>query len=1217
MRLKQLELYGYKSFASRTRFEFGEGLTAIVGPNGSGKSNVSDAVRWVMGEQSFSSLRAKSSEDMIFAGSRSRSRLGMAEVTLVIDNSDGTLPLDYSEVAVGRRAFRSGENEYLLNGTKVRYRDILELLGGAGLARSSYTTIGQGEVDAALALRPEARRALFEEAAGITPHLRRREETLRRIDETERNLERVGDLINELGPRARTLRRQAERAEEYLLLRQDLEELQRIWYGHQWQRRQAQLQRAEVAVRQEEARLETLRQRVSDVTQRRAATAQAVETHQQRMATIERELDALRDTSVRLRREMAVNAERARLYAQQLSTFQQDMAQLQQRRQVLQAEIAQANQELATQQEQHSASTQAWQAARQELEALEASRANLERQAHQRQTALAALVAERSQATARLQSLHERQQELVAQRRRATEGVTPLQERLLESRSRAQQLATGAKSLEAEAEALEARRSDLAEAVASAESALHQAEERATRARRERDRVAARFQALDRVRDEMTGYHPGVRAVLNPEAGLTGMAGTVATLMRVPSELEDAIEAALGARLQNVVAQTWEDAERAIDHLKRSRAGWATFLPLDTIRSRTTLKLAPAAGIVGVASDLIRYDQAHAAVYELLLGRVIVVEDLTVARRLLRERTGASLIVTLEGETVQPSGAVSGGARQRSNSQLLAQEREWRQLQPQVQEADQRVTDAETARETAESHLDELRQASRSLDQQRTLLAKRLEQARSALANQERQAADLERDAAWHDERLQTAQQQLAEVVARIASLESSVAEFEKEQASLAAAVEAAQAELAACDDPALRRRVAELETKAAVAERTVNSQRTLVASHEANLEQMSQQIAASEQRIAEHQSEIDRLAAARAQLDEQTDANEEAVRAKQAQREPEREGLEALAQQRREIEELATSSRERLSEGELAHHRAQIEEERAREALATLRQNIEEDLGPIDLPEAAGQQLRLDLGDDIIELPEVSALPAGLGDDIRRLRARIRRLGSVNPNAPHEYEQLLDRQTFLQGQAADLRGAIAALHEIIQELDAIIERDFMATFEQVNVAFAAYFATLFGGGEAQLSLTAPDSIAETGVEITARPPGKRLQGLSLLSGGERALTAVALLFALLRANPVPFCFLDEVDAALDESNVGRFGELLRQHARHTQFVVITHNRRTIEAAERIYGISMSEHGVSTCVSLKLPRDEAAEADRSTSSKELVQDSATSSPTLA
>jgi len=268
-------------------------------------------------------------------------------------------------------------------------------------------------------------------------------------------------------------------------------------------------------------------------------------------------------------------------------------------------------------------------------------------------------------------------------------------------------------------------------------------------------------------------------------------------------------------------------------------------------------------------------------------------------------------------------------------------------------------------------------------------------------------------------------------------------------------------------------------------------------------------------------------------------------------------------------------------------------------------------------LPETASQQLRLDLGDDIVELPEVRALPAGLGDDIRRLRARMRRLGNVNPNAPHEYEQLLERQTFLQSQAADLRGAIAALHEIIQELDEIIEQDFMATFERVNEAFGSYLRTLFAGGEAELSLTAPDNIAETGVEITARPPGKRQQGLSLLSGGERALTAVALLFALLHANPVPFCFLDEVDAALDESNVARFRDLLRQHARHTQFIVITHNRRTIEAAEHIYGISMSEHGVSTCVSLKLPKEGGTSEDQSRDTAKMAQNSEASSATSA
>jgi chromosome segregation protein len=1197
MRLKQLELYGYKSFATRTRFDFGEGLTAIVGPNGSGKSNIADAVRWVMGEQSFSSLRAKTSEDMIFAGSRSRSRLGMAEVTLVIDNSDAMLPLAYSEVAVGRRAYRSGENDYLLNGTKVRYRDIVELLGGAGLARSSYTTIGQGQVDAALALRPEARRVLFEEAAGITPHLRRREETLRRIDETERNLERVGDLINELGPRARTLRRQAERAEEYMLLQQDLEELQRIWYGHQWQRRQAQLQRAEAAVRQEATHLDTLRQRAGKVAERRERIAQETTQHRQCINDIERRLEGLRSRRESLRREAAVGQERARLLRSQLSTLQDDLGQLLQRREVLEAEIASAREELASQQQMHASSAATWNQARAKLETLEESRASLQEEVHKREASLAATLTEHAQATARLQTLLDRQEELVRDQVDAEASTRPIAETIRQAQKRARQLSDKVEHLEAEEARLQAEREGLREQTGQTERALAQLEERALQARRQRDQLVSRFQALSRVQEEMSGYYPGVRAVLSGAAGLTGMAGTVASLMRVAPELEDAIEAALGARLQHIIAETWQDAERAIAYLKRSRAGWATFLPLDTIRSHAKLKPGSDAGIVGVASDLVRYDEAYRTVYELLLGRVLVTKDLSTARRLLRSRTGASLYVTLDGETVQPSGAVSGGSRNRAGSDILAQDRERRDLEPRVTDAEQQAESAQRELEQIQGELALLREKARALGQQRETLLKRLDQARAAMAEQQRELADLQRNATWHRERHENAERNAQETASRIAALQAQAQSLEQRRTELAEQLDAAQAELAACDDPALRRRVAELETRTAVAERTANSQRTLVRSHEANLDQLASQIASTEQRNAGNQRQIAELDRQNASIAERLEATEDEISAARQELEPAREGLRAADAKRQEIDDLAAESRERLNEAELAHHRAQIEEERAREALAILRQSIEEDLGPIDLPETSGQQLRLDLGDDVIELPEVRALPTGLGEDIRRLRARIRRLGNVNPNAPREYEQLLERQTFLQSQAADLKGAIAALHEIIQELDGIIEHDFTATFERVNEAFGTYFATLFGGGEAELSLTGVGNIAETGVEITARPPGKRQQGLSLLSGGERALTAVSLLFALLHANPVPFCFLDEVDAALDESNVGRFRELLRQHAAQTQFVVITHNRRTIEAAERIYGVSMSEHGVSTCVSLKLPEEVDASAE--------------------
>ncbi|MHA1572718.1 MAG: AAA family ATPase, partial [Alphaproteobacteria bacterium] len=704
--------------------------------------------------------------------------------------------------------------------------------------------------------------------------------------------------------------------------------------------------------------------------------------------------------------------------------------------------------------------------------------------------------------------------------------------------------------------------------------------------RTEHDQLLSRRDLLGRLRQEMTGFHPGVRAVLSPTAQLGGLLGTVVSLMDVPKELEQAVESALGARLQNIVAERWEDAEAAIAHLKKTRAGWATFLPLDTVRPRAALSLRPEACVLGVASALIRYDERLRPVFELLLGRTIIVRDLGTARNLLRRRTGASLFVTLEGETVQPSGALTGGAR-RARSNLMAQEREWRELPKRVATAAERLADAFQTHETCQAQLQELQDRIKAQQKRLRRLQAEHELAHERTVDHAQETREVERERKWHDERIGQTQTELAGLAERERRWNDNLAQAKRAQARVLTRVRELEQQLTGGGEE-LRRRVAELETHVAVAQRTVHSQRTLLKSHQQNLEQLGQQI---EAKRAQDDSLVRELAAmAEQEKALQTSIQEVKGRIAELQRraEPIREALRRLEQKQRDLERRRTQGMERLNEAELALDRATLERDHLQEQQASLSREIEETLGPIDLPDTISHQLRLSLDDDVIELPHVTSLPEGLGAEIRQLKTRLRRLGHVNPDAPKEYEQLLERQTFLQSQAEDLRGAIASLYEVIQELDAIIERDFKATFDVVNEAFGEYFTKLFNGGSARLVLTEPDNISSTGVDIIAHPPGKRAQSLSLLSGGERALTAVALLFALLRANPVPFCFLDEVDAALDEANVGRFRDLLQEYARTTQFVVITHNRHTIEAASTIYGISMGEQGISQCVSLKL-----------------------------
>lgn len=1187
MRLKRLELYGYKSFASRCAFEFGSGITAIVGPNGSGKSNVADAVRWVLGEQSISNLRARRTEDMIFAGGGKRARLGMAEVILTLDNADGWLPIAYTEVTVGRRAYRSGENEYLLNGSRVRHRDIIDLLGSAGVTANAYIVIGQGMVDAALSLTPEARRVLFEESSGIAPHLRKRQETLDRIQEARRNLERVEDILNELRPRARMLRRQAERAEEYLLLSQDLRELQRIWFGYQWQIVQQRLARTEAQVLSAREQLEAQQSYARGLYARQASLRAAQAQQSRAIEELTERLALLRDQTETLRRDLAVAAERSRQYEQQSQSMAQGYESLLSRQAILAPQVERSVAELAEQQARGQETREALAIARTELDQLDRRRLGLAQEMRE----LERRMVERDRAAlrqqARVDQVIERRRELAREQDDLTTRSAQSQQRLDALQSKREELLAREREIAAQREALEQAQEDSDRQSSITRDELAAAEREAAEVRSERDHLLGRQRSLARLREQLSEYHPGVREILRAAERIGGVRGTVANLMRVPREYEPAIEAALGSRVQNIVTDRWEDAEAGIALLKQSRAGWATFLPLDTLRPPTPLRLQLEAGIVGVASELIQYDADLKPVFELLLGRILIVQDLASARRLLRQRTGASLLVTLEGETVQPSGALSGGVR-RDQGQLLTQEREWRELPGRLRSVEARLTEATAVVSAQQGHLEDLRQQIRRRMQEITATRQALEQAHQAAMRASDQASGAERDLSWNAARGKQVQQELEELNTRERALADEAEALRQQGQQLETALLALKERTAAAQNQPLRERAAELETQAEVATRTIASLERLLASHQATLADLERQM----QERASQQADLGRR---REELSQELAASQGRLQALEleladvrARIEPERAKRADLERESARLEQQHSESLARLHEAETTHNQALLERERARDQQANLSGEIEEALGPIDLPDVAAHQLRLALDDNVVELPQVPVLPAGLNDEIRQMRARLRRIGNVNADAPREYEKQLERQTFLQSQVADLRGAIASLQEVIEELDQMIDQDLRRTIRLVDEGFRVYFETLFGGGAARLVLTDPDNMSTTGVDIIAQPPGKRAQRLSLLSGGERSLTATALLFALLRANPVPFCFLDEVDAALDEANVGRFRDLLQEHALGAQFVVITHNRHTIEAAATIYGISMGDQGVSQAISLKI-----------------------------
>jgi chromosome segregation protein len=1247
--LKQLQLQGYKTFASRTEFLFDEGITAIVGPNGSGKSNIADALRWVLGEQSFGSLRAKRTEDMIFSGSDQRARLGMANAILTFDNTSGWLPIDFSEVEIARRAYRSGENEYFINGNRVRLRDLTELLGSCGLSERTYTVIGQGLIDQALSLRPEERRKLFEEAAGITVHQSKRDHAMRQLDEARGNLTRAQDIISELTPRLRYLKGQARRTQEYQQIRADLEAQLQVWYGYRWHQVSeaigaAQARVADMSVAAEEGAA-VLNELLAQVALRQAERARL----RDHLGDWHRASSQLHRQAETAQRELAVRSEQHRLLGEQIEELRRDTGRLSagiddgaERLQAAQAELAEA-------QAAHSLQAARVSQAQHELEGREQARKAQAGDLALAQEGLLALKTQLADRRARLAQLGERRVELGRMDGEQAQAAATAAGQAAESEAQTRLVDDNIAAATRQLDALEEGRTAQAKALAAAQAAERSANERLNAAQRALARVQDQHDLLLRLRDEGAGMGAGPRNVLaawaeqraervqrpqraqpasgpstssardaghenNSEgaptpkgaggeppqgarsAGLTGIVGALGDLIQVPAELERAFEAALGGRLQDIVVRGWQDAENAVAFLKQRQGGRATFLPLDSLRPGRPVEVPRLPGVLGLGSDLVSYDPSIRAAVDLALNHIVVLQDLPTARRLLGKDNRATL-VTVDGEIVRPGGSVTGGSEgNRRDSGILSRARELTELPARIDAAGEAVAAAQ--RQVAEA-----RQLQRAAE---AAVATLRHQQGEIRANRERLAAErnrlhlaLERahqNAAWHNQQRTQASRELAELTSRQAELETTMSGLADKTAAQEAAVESA------------RRALAVLETDQAVAE----------------LARQRAQAEISARQRERYAARVDELAAAQRQRRAELAAKEERIRGLSAQQaeasqvitrqsgvngglveeiavltrqiEPAEARLAQIEGLQRADEARERNLREHLRLTQLHQNQAELALQRAEDELAHLRGEIEKELGLVafDEDDLVDNQPPLPLNGLVTRLPTVVELPEGLDRDVRNLRAQVSRLGPVNLEAPAEYAEVETRYNFLTSQAADLDTAVASLEQVITELDRVMEREFLTTFKAVAAEFREFFKQLFGGGTARLVLSDPDDITRTGIEIIARPPGKREQGLALLSGGERALTAAALIFSILKVRPTPFCVLDEVDAALDEANAARFRDALKALSARTQFILITHNRGTIEAADTIYGVTMGPDNTSQVLSLQLEGKEVA-----------------------
>jgi len=1183
-RLKALDLQGYKTFASKAVFEFAPTITAIVGPNGSGKSNIADSIRWVLGEQSYSLLRGKKTEDMIFAGSEQRARAGMASATITFDNNDGWLPIDFAEVTVSRRAYRSGENEYLLNGQRVRLRDVAELLARCGLGERTYTIIGQGLVDAALSLKAEERRRLFEEAAGIGLYRSRREESLRRLDHTRRNIDRVRDILAELRPRLRSLERQAKRAQEYDQVRQDLHAALRQWYGHHWYRMLAVVGQAKTQAEAETASRERLHALETQTSSDLNANRTRIDTLRVEVRRLSQQSTEVFHEREAIGRSLAVSQERLRWVTDQASSLEAELAARSEADRALEARLVAARGEVV----------QREQAVAEAESQLRGLRGETSEGASQDVADLAP-----GQARLRLDRLHA---DLAASEARLAQGRSALEKTRLELDAARQRLERGQRTWQEQKE----RWTEAEGAAAAAEETrltAQQAEsasvEEAGEVRRVlethaehlaglRSRAAAGEARLQQVQETTDGDAESVLKSASTRGELPAWHGRVSQALRPTPEAALAVRAALGAFADGFGFDSRESVLRASDQIAEGDDSTAAaMLALEGITPAGRPAAPAGDGVIGNAADLAGASARFRDAVEALLGRTWVVRDRAAARRLLPSLAAGGRLVTLKGDIFFPDGHVLLNAARPFRGKKEAADRLSKDLdgaravlaQGQAEEQDlrRRVEEAEVgARRAGES-------SQRAQAEEQRL--------RKAAAEARAQERILSGEVDFAQERSRTLEQQLADAEGAVAAEESQRAALTEEQTRLERIVrvddvrqggEAAAVHVAHAESNVQTARAGRAEAE----ERLGEVEATWSASHSES-EQRSARLAAL-------QAERAALAESVADSEQKAVDIEARVSELQAQAKPAEEALLAAEEERSALERMESQHRAEVQQAERRHSQAQIELARRQEEQASLRRRVEDDFGLVafDFDESGEGQVPIPFEGLVEHLAQVDELPLDYETQVARLRLQLRRMGAINPEAQKEYLEVRERVEFLTAQVEDLEQAESQLQGVIAELDVLMETEFQKTFEAVAREFREAFTRLFNGGSVRLSLTDPSDLSQTGIDIEARLPGRREQGLSMLSGGERSLTACALVFALLKVSPTPFCVLDEVDAMLDESNVARFREMLRELSGQTQFIVITHNRQTVQAAEVLYGVSMGPDSASRVISLKL--DEAA-----------------------
>ncbi|UQS83471.1 chromosome segregation protein SMC [Bombilactobacillus thymidiniphilus] len=1183
MVLKSLQINGFKSFADKTTIDFGTGITGVIGPNGSGKSNLTEAVRWVMGEQSVKSLRGERMQDIIFAGSDTRPPLSRAEVTLTFDNKKRDLNWDHDEVTVQRRLFRDGESEFLINGRKLRLKDVANLFLDAGLGRHSLTIISQGNVEAIFGNKPEARRFLIEEPAGVAGFKLKKQQAQQQLAQTDDNLQRVCDIVQELANRVEPLKEQASIARDYQEQKSLFDQLEQKILATEITQLADQQQTLQEQKQSIQRQLVTVAQQVTDsnqqVTQNReqiAALTAELDDKQQQSAQLSQQLEVLR-------RQKAVNAERFDFTDNSKEQLQKDIATLQQAQTTLQAnnqkhtaksaqlkkQIKDLKQQVTLLQGKLTADPQTIaqtieQLRQQNITTIKQQSVATNQAQYQAQQ-LKDLTAQLDQLRQQLATFKQDQVELTQQENAWRQKYQDQKEKLTKAQTT---LTTNNQQLIQLQQQLEQTQTTYYEKL------------------RRYQNKQAELQSLKRVIKQHQGFYQGVRSVLNAQPQLTGVVGVLAELIDVPKIYQTAIQSAASAQLQAIVTQNQAAARDAIAFLRQQKAGRATFLPRDIIKSRQLSKQQYAAianqdYFVGLASDLISSKLDIRNIIENIFGSLIVVKDIDAAIAASNVLHQRFKIVTLQGDLINPGGSLTGG-QNKNQTELLGQKTRYKTLQEQLKQFQQLLVQTESRIKDYQEQVQNLTQVVeqkqvniQSLLQkaQEIKSAREVEQQRQLVKQQQVQELKdklltVQKEQTNCNQQLQVTRQNITKLTLRIdqqkqqlSQKQDSLQDFDQQKAQITEQLQAQKTQLALAEN---------------------NLQNQVIV-----LQQSETQLQDNHKQSAEKQAVLTELVKNQGTLHDSVAATTTKIKQIEQQLSTLKEQLPSLRQSRQQKQEQAQEIEPVAQRLFSLQKKWSDEQEQNAVQLAQISTKIKQRLQTLE------QDYHLSIEVAVQQLPDNWDLAAAQRK-AQMLQQGLQELGSVNLAAIEEYDEVKERYEFLTDQRADLLTARKQLSATMKEMDQEVIQRFKAMFDQVAVAFGDVFPQMFGGGHAKLALTDPADLLNTGIEIIAQPPGKRLQRLSLLSGGEKALTAITLLFALLKVKPVPFCILDEVEASLDDANVERFATFLNQYDAQTQFIVITHRKGTMMQVNQLYGISMQESGVSTVLALDLKAKEVS-----------------------